>query len=62
MDGLVKQLLTLSRIEAAPAIDLKETVDVPMMLRVLQREAQTLSQGRHSIHFHTDPHAEGVRQ
>lgn len=56
MDSLVKQLLTLSRIEAAPAIDLKETVDVPTMLLLLQREAETLSQGRHSIHFHTDPH------
>ncbi|MBK4784123.1 MAG: phosphate regulon sensor histidine kinase PhoR [Pantoea sp. Pent] len=56
MDSLVKQLLTLSRIEAAPAIDLKETVDVPTMLLLLQREAETLSQGRHSIYFHTDPH------
>lgn len=56
MDSLVKQLLTLSRIEAAPALDLKETVDVPAMLLLLQREAETLSQGRHSIHLHTDPH------
>ncbi|PKH21309.1 two-component system sensor histidine kinase PhoR [Enterobacterales bacterium CwR94] len=56
MDSLVKQLLTLSRIEAAPSIDLHEQVDVPMMLRVLQREAETLSNGRHDIHFHTDPH------
>ncbi len=56
MDSLVKQLLTLSRIEAAPAIDLKETVDVPNMLLLLQREAETLSHGRHSIYFHTDPH------
>lgn len=56
MDSLVRQLLTLSRIEAAPAIDMKETVDVPMMLHLLQREAETLSSGRHEIHFHTDPH------
>ncbi|WP_026042631.1 phosphate regulon sensor histidine kinase PhoR [Pantoea sp. A4] len=56
MDSLVKQLLTLSRIEAAPVIDLKEKVDVPMMLRMLQPEAETLSGGRHEIHFHTDPH------
>jgi len=56
MDSLVRQLLTLSRIEAAPAIDMKETVDVPMMLHLLQREAETLSGGRHEIHFHTDPH------
>ncbi|AUH01731.1 two-component system sensor histidine kinase PhoR [Prodigiosinella confusarubida] len=51
MDGLVKQLLTLSRIEAATAIDLSEEVDIPLMLRVLQREAETLSQGRHEIIF-----------
>ncbi|MEQ9878309.1 phosphate regulon sensor histidine kinase PhoR [Pectobacterium aroidearum] len=51
MDGLVKQLLTLSRIEAATAIDLNEKVDIPLMLRVLQREAQTLSQGCHEIVF-----------
>ena len=54
MDGLVQQLLTLSRIEAAPALDLQEKVDVPMMLKLLQREAETLSQGRHEIHFTAD--------
>ncbi|EHD22768.1 MULTISPECIES: phosphate regulon sensor histidine kinase PhoR [Brenneria] len=51
MDGLVKQLLTLSRIEAAAAIDLNEKVDMPLMLRVLQREAQALSQDRHELVF-----------
>nr|WP_256376384.1 phosphate regulon sensor histidine kinase PhoR [Dickeya sp. CFBP 2040] len=51
MDGLVQQLLTLSRIEAAAAIDLSEKVDIPLMLRVLKREADTLSQGRHEIVF-----------
>nr|MBA2815429.1 Phosphate regulon sensor protein PhoR [Candidatus Pantoea persica] len=56
MDSLVRQLLTLSRIKAAPVIDIKETVDEPMMLRLLQREAETLSGGRYEIHFHTDPH------
>jgi len=56
MDGLVKQLLTLSRIEAAPALDLQEKVEVPLMLKLLQREAETLSQGRHEIHFHSDQH------
>ncbi|WP_146741964.1 phosphate regulon sensor histidine kinase PhoR, partial [Lonsdalea populi] len=54
MEGLVKQLLTLSRIEAAAAINLNEKVDIPLMLRVLQREAQTLSQGRHEIVFHVN--------
>lgn len=51
MDGLVKQLLTLSRIEAAPNVDMNERVDIPLMLRVLQREAQSLSGGNHEISF-----------
>lgn len=49
MEGLVKQLLTLSKIEAAPALLLNEKVDVPMMLRVVEREAQTLSQQKHTL-------------
>ncbi len=55
MDGLVQQLLTLSRIEAAPALNVQEKVDVPTMLKLLQREAETLSQGRQPIHFTADP-------
>ncbi len=51
MDGLVKQLLTLSRIEAATNIDLHEKVDIPQMLSMLEREVQTLSNGRHEIVF-----------
>jgi len=54
MESLVKQLLTLSRIEAAPALALNEKIDVPMMLRMIEREAQTLSHGRHSLHFTVD--------
>ncbi|AFJ47995.1 phosphate regulon sensor histidine kinase PhoR [Shimwellia blattae] len=55
MEGLVKQLLTLSRIEAAPQVALSEPVDVPGMLLLLEREARTLSQGRHTLHFEVDP-------
>ncbi len=29
MEGLVKQLLTLSRIEAAPALAMNDRIDVP---------------------------------
>ncbi|ELQ6133238.1 phosphate regulon sensor histidine kinase PhoR [Cronobacter dublinensis] len=54
MEGLVKQLLTLSKIEAAPAMQLNETIDVPMMLRVVEREAQTLSQQKHTFIFEVD--------
>nr|WP_208091770.1 phosphate regulon sensor histidine kinase PhoR [Cronobacter turicensis] len=55
MEGLVKQLLTLSKIEAAPAMQLNETIDVPMMLRVVEREAQTLSQQKQTFTFEVDP-------
>ncbi|ANI29486.1 phosphate regulon sensor protein [Yersinia entomophaga] len=51
MDGLVKQLLTLSKIEAAPNVDMNERVDIPLMLKLLQHEVQALSSGRHEITF-----------
>jgi phosphate regulon sensor kinase PhoR len=54
MEGLVRQLLTLSKIEASPALALNEKVDVPMMLRVVEREAQALSQHQHTLHFEID--------
>ncbi|UXY09984.1 phosphate regulon sensor histidine kinase PhoR [Kosakonia sp. ML.JS2a] len=54
MEGLVRQLLTLSKIEAAPTLPPNETIDVPMMLRVVEREAQTLSQQKHHFHFEVD--------
>ncbi len=54
MEGLVKQLLTLSKIEAAPTHLLNEKVDVPMMLRVVEREAQTLSQKKQTFTFEID--------
>lgn len=54
MEGLVKQLLTLSKIEASPTLQLNEKIDVPMMLRVVEREAATLSQQRHALTFDVD--------
>jgi len=54
MEGLVKQLLTLSKIEASPIHTLNEVIDVPMMLRVVEREAQTLSQQRQTLEFYVD--------
>ncbi|WP_312272890.1 phosphate regulon sensor histidine kinase PhoR [Pseudescherichia sp.] len=54
MEGLVKQLLTLSKIEASPIHTPNEVIDVPMMLRVVEREAQTLSQQRQTLEFHVD--------
>lgn len=55
MEGLVRQLLTLSRIEAAPAMVLNEKIDVPLMLRVVEKEAQTLSQHKQTLQFDVDP-------
>lgn len=55
MEGLVKQLLTLSRIEAAPASVPEEIIDVPLMLRVVEREAQTLSKERQTLSVEADP-------
>ena len=43
MNSLVNQLLTLSKIEAAPMHDLDEVVNVPAMLEVLEKEATSLS-------------------
>lgn len=54
MDGLVRQLLVLSRIEAAPDIDLGAVVDVPAMLHMLDREANALSDGQHRLRFSID--------
>jgi two-component system phosphate regulon sensor histidine kinase PhoR len=54
MEGLVKQLLTLSKIEAAPITPPNEIIDVPMMLRVVEREAQTLSHKKHELEFVVD--------
>lgn len=54
MEGLVKQLLTLSKIEAAPSLALNDIIDVPMMLRVVEREAQTLSHNQHTLSFDVD--------
>src|SRR5690606_20315840 len=39
---------------AAPTLALNETIDVPMMLRVVEREAQTLSHKKHQLTFEVD--------
>jgi len=54
MESLVNQLLTLSRIEASPQGPLRETVDVPLMLRVVEQEALALSRGRQTLHFEVE--------
>lgn len=54
MESLVNQLLTLSRIEASPQGPLRETVDVPLMLRVVEQEALALSRSRQTLHFEVE--------
>ncbi|TKI06319.1 phosphate regulon sensor histidine kinase PhoR [Martelella alba] len=51
MERLVKQLLMLSRIEAAPQGDTCENVDIPAILKRLQQSAAGLSQERHEMVF-----------
>ncbi|MTD40871.1 phosphate regulon sensor histidine kinase PhoR [Erwinia sp. CPCC 100877] len=47
MGSLVQQLLTLSRIEASPAPDLSESVDIPDMLRQVEQAARSLGPEHH---------------
>lgn len=52
MNGLVNQLLTLSKIEASPMVELDQVVDVPAMLEVLEKEAVSLSgEAQHKLQF-----------
>ncbi|MEH0742781.1 phosphate regulon sensor histidine kinase PhoR [Vibrio cholerae] len=55
MNSLVNQLLTLSKIEAAPMHELEDVVNVPAMLDVLEKEAASLSgEQNHQLHFDVD--------
>lgn len=54
MEGLVNQLLTLARIEAASQVTPGETIDVAAMLCSIEREAAALSQHRHRFAFTVD--------
>lgn len=56
MDSLVEQLLTLSRIEATPDVNLDERVDVPAMLNIIEAEAVALSGDKqHQFSFNVAP-------
>ncbi len=55
MNSLVNQLLTLSKIEAAPMHELEDIVHVPAMLDVLEKEAVALSgENDHQLQFDVD--------
>ncbi|GKX58181.1 phosphate regulon sensor histidine kinase PhoR [Leminorella grimontii] len=55
MDLLVNQLLTLSRIEAAPRHVSNEKINVPALLDTLLREGEVLSGGKHKLNFNVTP-------
>lgn len=55
MASLVNQLLTLSRIESMPQLSLTEVVPVPDILAELEKDALSLSNQRHQLHFHVSP-------
>ncbi len=57
MQRLVEDLLTLSRLESAANPLQEEQVDMPVLLRQLQQDAQGLSQGRHPIRLVLESHA-----
>ncbi|MGF1719907.1 phosphate regulon sensor histidine kinase PhoR [Vibrio kyushuensis] len=55
MNSLVSQLLTLSKIEAAPMDEFDDVVNVPAMLEVLEKEAVSLSgDDAHQLEFKVD--------
>ena len=54
MEGLIRQLMTLTRIEAAPAMNIREVVDVPGMLSMLQQEADSLKHPGQVVSFSVD--------
>lgn len=55
MEGLIRQLMTLTRIEAAPVTSLKERIDVPAMLAMLQQECESLKKSGQQVHFTVEP-------
>ncbi|MBD2795353.1 phosphate regulon sensor histidine kinase PhoR [Xenorhabdus sp. 18] len=54
MDGLVQQLLHLSKIEGGSQVDMNEIVNVPNLLKILQREALALGSEQYDIVFDVD--------
>lgn len=49
MAELVKQLLTLSKIEATPSYEMRQHIDVPRILEQIYLDATALSDGRHQV-------------
>jgi two-component system phosphate regulon sensor histidine kinase PhoR len=56
MEGLVNDLLTLSRLENADNILQEGTVDVPVLLQSLVQEGQAISAGKHVLKLEINCH------
>ncbi|MFD1008951.1 phosphate regulon sensor histidine kinase PhoR [Oceanisphaera ostreae] len=57
MEALVKQLMTLTRIEASGSQDIHQVVDIPTMLNMLEQEALALNgEKSHELCFSVDSH------
>ncbi len=57
MESLVNDLLTLSRLENEQNVLLDEKVDVPQLMRTLNEEGRSLSNGQHRIELEIDSEA-----
>jgi two-component system, OmpR family, phosphate regulon sensor histidine kinase PhoR len=56
MCSLVDQLMTLSKIEAAPTLDFHESINIPALLAQIENEAVTLGRKKsQSVRFVVDP-------
>jgi two-component system phosphate regulon sensor histidine kinase PhoR len=58
MEGLVDDLLTLSRLENSQNVLVEETVDVPALLQSLYQDGQALSAGQHTLKLELDSAAQ----
>lgn len=54
MRRIIEDLLTLSRLENNVTLKDETNIDMPAMLHQLQKDAQALSQGQHTIRLHLD--------
>ncbi|HWP17727.1 MAG TPA: phosphate regulon sensor histidine kinase PhoR [Burkholderiaceae bacterium] len=57
MQTLVSDLLTLAQLEGSPRPPADQWVPVGKLMRTVEGDAATLSQGRHTLRFHTEGEA-----
>ena len=54
MESIIKDMLKLARLEASSRVAEREPIHMARLLRDATKEAQALSEGRHSIHVEVD--------